>query len=81
MLLQQNNFMQGSQRVQSSITFARTGKGAFQAKPQEKKINGLVTQYVSAKMASRPITGKVCRGSNYDRKTMDNFDKAKHMDL
>lgn len=32
-------------------------------------------------MGSRPITGKVCRGTNYDRKTMENFDKAKHMDL
>jgi hypothetical protein len=32
-------------------------------------------------MNSRPTTGNICKGSNYDKRTMDNFDKAKHMDL
>ena len=32
-------------------------------------------------MSSRPTTGKLYKGSNFDKKTMAAFDKAKIMDL
>jgi hypothetical protein len=32
-------------------------------------------------MSNRPTTGKLYKGSNFDKKTMAAFDKAKIMDL
>jgi hypothetical protein len=32
-------------------------------------------------MSTRPTTGKLYKGSNFDKKTMAAFDKAKIMDL